>query len=173
MKADLWRYCVLSTEGGVYSDIDSICILPVDRWIQDNLFITSDVLLIGLENNHDYCQWTLMSTKDHPAMKYVVEYLVNNFKKNGIDTSNPHFVHATTGPSIFREAINSFLNLDGLSGDVFNKYIDDPAIRNDIQKKGIYLLSKDAFEFTYSRNLYGSQNFTDGYVQWIEEIKKL
>src|SRR5579872_510755 len=32
MKADLWRYLVLTTEGGVYSDIDSVCIQPIQHW---------------------------------------------------------------------------------------------------------------------------------------------
>ena len=176
MKADLWRYCILKTHGGIYSDIDSLCIQPVKKWIKDqeHTFITEDILILGLENNLDYCQWTLVSTKNHPAMKYAIEYLVTNFKKHGIDKSNKNIVHATTGPSIFRIAINSFLGFDNKSsGYVFEKYTNDINIRNEIQKKGIYLLNKDAFENKYSRNLYGSQNFNDGYIRWIEEVKKL
>src|SRR5689334_21127354 len=28
MKADLWRYSILTTEGGAYSDTDSFCLVP-------------------------------------------------------------------------------------------------------------------------------------------------
>ena len=32
-KADVWRYCVLYIEGGVYIDADTICELPLNDWI--------------------------------------------------------------------------------------------------------------------------------------------
>jgi len=174
MKADLWRYCILKTHGGIYSDIDSICILPVSNWIQEqqNTFITNDILIIGLENNTHFCQWTLVATKEHPAMKYVVQYLLDNYKKRGIDRKYEHIVHAITGPMIFTEAINDFIGCNNkTSGEVFDQYVNCEESRRKIQEKGIYLLDKEAFETKYSRNLYGSQNFTDGYVRWIDEIK--
>src|SRR5262245_46613550 len=32
MKADLWRYLVMVSDGGVYSDIDSLCLQPIRDW---------------------------------------------------------------------------------------------------------------------------------------------
>ena len=174
MKADLWRYCILATEGGVYSDIDSVCVLPINDWFANINIITDDILLIGLENMHDYCQWTLLSTKRHPAMLHVVQYLLNNYKKNGIDVSNPHFVHATTGPSIFRQAINNYLGIDNQNAEyVFENYTNNIDFRTKIQSKGIYLLDASAFRTKFSKNLFGSQHFTDGYIRWVDEVKKI
>ena len=174
MKADLWRYCILATEGGIYSDIDSICILPIENWLHNIGIITDDILIIGLENMNNYCQWTLLSTKRHPAMAHVVQYLLNNYKKNGIDVSNPHFVHNTTGSSIFREAINDYLGFDKeYAGVIFKKYSNNVEFRKKIQSKGIYLLNADAFSIKYSKNLYGAQNFNDGYISWVDEVKKI
>jgi alpha 1,6-mannosyltransferase len=175
MKADLWRYCILKTHGGIYSDIDSICIKPVSKWIEEqhHTFITNDILIIGLENNCNFCQWTLVATKEHPAMKCVVEHLLENYKKNGIDKKYEHIVHATTGPAIFTDAIRKYIGWnDKSSGEIYDAYVNSEESRRQIQEKGVYLLNKDAFENTYSRNLYGSQNFGDGYIKWIEERKK-
>ena len=34
-KADLFRYCYLLVKGGVYTDIDNICVKPLDDWLTD------------------------------------------------------------------------------------------------------------------------------------------
>ena len=34
-KADLFRYCYLLVNGGVYTDIDNVCIKPLDNWLTD------------------------------------------------------------------------------------------------------------------------------------------
>jgi mannosyltransferase OCH1-like enzyme len=166
MKADLWRYLIIEKNGGVYTDIDSICILPINDW--ENVNSEPDMLLIGLENDQDFCQWTFMSTPNHPCMTFVCKYILDNWKKNGIDTSNGHFVHKTTGPSIWREAISEYLGYSGLkSGEIFDLY--NKSDKEKINNKGVYILSKDYFENIYSKNLYGSQNFNDGYIKWIEQ----
>jgi mannosyltransferase OCH1-like enzyme len=35
-KSDLWRYCYLYIHGGIYVDIDSLCIGKLDDYILDN-----------------------------------------------------------------------------------------------------------------------------------------
>ncbi|KAJ3278972.1 hypothetical protein HK104_001887 [Borealophlyctis nickersoniae] len=34
MRADVFRYLVLVTFGGVYTDADTLCLRPVDRWVE-------------------------------------------------------------------------------------------------------------------------------------------
>jgi len=176
MKADLWRYLILKTHGGVYSDIDSECLKPIADWEEEHSFETKNILLIGLENNEHFCQWTIYSTKEHPAMKYVCHYILANYEENGIDTKDKDFVHKTTGPGIWTEALISFLKSEGIvssgktSGEIFKEYKKTPGIFNE---SGIYLLSEDYYKNIYSKNLYGSQTFGDGYVKWTDEVKKL
>jgi alpha 1,6-mannosyltransferase len=174
MKADLWRYCILKTNGGVYTDIDSECIIPVHKWIEDqsNTFITNDILLVGLENNVHFCQWTIISTKEHPAMKYVCNYLLDSFEQHGIKKMEGKIdVHGTTGPAIWTEALSKYIGYEGMSSsEIFKIYTTDESKRTEMNQKGVYLLAKDYFENIYSKNLYGSQNFGDGYVQWIKEV---
>jgi len=176
MKADLWRYLILKTHGGVYSDIDSECLKPISEWEEQQKFNTKDILLIGLENDEHLCQWTIYSTKEHPVMKYVCDYILNNYEKNGINTKDKNFVHKTTGPAIWTAAITEYLEYKGLakgsakSGEIFKDYKKNPG---KFHEYGIYLLSKDYYEKIYSKNLYGSQNFGDGYVKWIDQAKDI
>jgi mannosyltransferase OCH1-like enzyme len=175
MKADLWRYLILKTHGGVYSDIDSECLKPIVKWEEEQKFDSKNILLIGLENDEHFCQWTIYSTKEHPVMKYVCDYILNNYEENGIDTKNKDFVHKTTGPAIWTAAIIDYLEYEGLTTakgalEIFKDYKKNPG---KFHEYGIYLLSKDYYEKIYSKNLYGSQNFGDGYVKWIDEAKDI
>lgn len=171
MKADLWRYMIIATEGGVYSDIDSKCLTSLKKWSISVCSTDKHILVLGLENDSDFCQWTFAATKNHPAMHFVCQFLLQNWMKNGINISDPHFVHATTGPSIWTSALKHYLSIDPsfCAGDIFNQYTNDSAFRNLVNDKGIWILSKDIFSGTWSCNLYGSQIFNDGYVKWIDE----
>lgn len=170
MKADLWRYLVLTTHGGVYSDIDSKCLLPVNYWFHD--FVGENALVIGLENNIHFCQWNMYCTKNHPAMQHICKYILERYERDGINTEDEHFVHNTTGPAVWTAAIKSYLDLEHLTNavDIFDMYKKD---RSEFIKKGIYLLEQDYFTHIYTKNIYGSQNFGDGYVKWTDERDKL
>jgi len=172
MKADLWRYLILTTHGGVYSDIDSNCLTPVNCWF--NNFKGDQALVFGLENDDNFCQWTIYATKEHPAMRSICQYMLDRYEKDGIDTTNPHFVHNTTGPSIWTDAIINYLNVDvntkHRAKDVFEMYKKNPTYFNDL---GIYILSINYFQNIYTQNEYGSQNFGDDYIKWIDQVNKL
>ncbi len=175
MKADLWRYLILKTHGGVYSDIDSNCLKPVTEWEEEQQFDTKDILMISLENDEHFCQWTIYSTKEHPAMKYICEYILDNYEEKGINIKDKNFVHSTTGPGVWTKAIISFLKEKDIgsfknSGEVFKEYKKNLGIFNDI---GIYILPKEYYDTIYSKNLYGSQNFGDGYIKWTDEVKEI
>lgn len=68
MKADLWRYAVLATHGGVYADIDTTCVQAIDRWFVNVTVTTRDVLLVGIEDvgaNH-FVQWRVQQPDAAP-----------------------------------------------------------------------------------------------------------
>lgn len=88
LRADLFRYMVLATFGGVYSDIDTRCLKPIDEWTAGE----SDIdFLVGVEADPDradwaewyarrlqWVQWTLSAAKGHPAMKSIVLGCLSN-----------------------------------------------------------------------------------------------
>lgn len=179
MKADLWRYLILTTEGGIYSDIDSICIQPIQNWLPDLRTSNPNVLLIGLDiDNSLFCQWTIASTPHHPAMQHVCHYLLKTWKKrkgfpkNSDGTIN---VLAATGPAIFTAAIKNYLNEpQNLSAcKIAKKYAKNKQYRARLNKLGIFISPKRFFQGGGSKNLFGSACFDDGYNSWSLEAKRL
>jgi len=168
MKADLWRYLILTTHGGVYADVDSECKIPINKWIEDlNIKNRENILVIGLENNTHFCQWSMLSSTNHPAMKFICNYILLNYENNGIDIKNEHFVHATTGPGIWTDAIKEYIGYND-NPDVILDLYNNGYINNDI-----IILSAEYFNNYYVRNLYGSLTFGNNYVKWTDQVKKL
>jgi mannosyltransferase OCH1-like enzyme len=122
-KIDFGRYIVLYNYGGVSIDCDVECLRPLDKipGFDRYDFIISKNSLTKLENKA--CSFglsqdlviinnaTLCCSKEHPIMKNLIEFLIENESWNediGLDTQ------LKTGPLI----LSVF----------FNKYLDDPDI---------------------------------------------
>ncbi|WP_031503945.1 glycosyltransferase family 32 protein [Kaistella haifensis] len=96
-KADFFRYAVLYKFGGLYLDIDSYDKTPLDEFIypEDEFIVTNE------GNPGLYCQWGLISNKNHPFLQRTLE---------NIQTHRfPHDVHRTTGPTVYTDAVNEVL----------------------------------------------------------------
>jgi inositol phosphorylceramide mannosyltransferase catalytic subunit len=179
MKADLWRYLILTTEGGIYSDIDSICIQPIHSWLPDMRTSNHNVLLIDLDDDFSlFCQWTIACTPHHPAMQYVCNYVLQTWKKRGGFPKNSDGtinVMASTGPAIFTAAIKSYLNEPSKlkACKIVKKYVKNKQYRDRLNSLGIFLSPKRFFQGGGSKNLFGNICFGDGYNSWSAEAKKL
>ncbi|KAH8690291.1 hypothetical protein BGW36DRAFT_433242 [Talaromyces proteolyticus] len=90
LRADLLRLLCMWADGGVYSDIDTECLVPIDRWLPSP-YVETASLVIGIvadlpenpvENRRsEIVQWTFLSK---PAAKYtvkLVEEVVSNLRK--------------------------------------------------------------------------------------------
>lgn len=78
LKSDLLRYLLLSVEGGVYTDVDTVALRPVDEWVAPALRGTVR-LVVGVEFDQrdggmwdeiphalQFCQWTIAAAPGHP-----------------------------------------------------------------------------------------------------------
>ncbi len=100
-KADFFRYAILYRKGGMYLDIDSYDNSPLDKFLKDD-----DVAIVSHEGNPGlYCQWALISDKDHPFLKRTLEKVLDNIQTHRY----PNDVHKTTGPTVYTEAVNEVL----------------------------------------------------------------
>ncbi|EZQ11583.1 glycosyltransferase family 32 protein [Acinetobacter sp. Ver3] len=131
-KADFFRYLLLYREGGVYLDIKSTCIYPLNTVIHDDdkFIITQwqnekgqinegaglfDYLIndLGVDNG-EYQQWFIISEPKSPFLKQVISHVVNNidnykpwkYKLNSYGKKGVLFV---TGPVAYTKAIQEVI----------------------------------------------------------------
>jgi len=189
MKADIWRVMVLFINGGMYTDLDTVCNVRISDWFDK---ISDKRVIINAEHEVHIQQWTFLSEPEHPAFNYMLENIKKAFENP--DYSNPHFVHAMTGPGIFTRSILEFLDIwepaEDIDGEIYKSdewakfNIHKVNLINDVdlinssaaaRYSGIYLTpSHRFFHNQASSHLYGSQAWSDGrYDQWIIERDKI
>jgi mannosyltransferase OCH1-like enzyme len=108
-KADLWRYCVLYIYGGVYIDIDTICIGKLDDFLLKKIdFIcTIDFNKNISEGTHNLSNGFIASVSDSKILKYCIDIIVYQIDNNIIPNSKLNF----SGPGVLGRAMNIYLNL--------------------------------------------------------------
>lgn len=85
-KADLWRYLVIYKYGGVYADIDCMCINPLREWIdKDKSFVTA------LGTNKDICQWLIISEPKNPIFLRAAQKTIRNSQNQNALSSHYGF----------------------------------------------------------------------------------
>jgi mannosyltransferase OCH1-like enzyme len=125
-KADLWRYCILYIYGGVYVDIDTICLESIDLFLNEDIeFMTP----IDLNNNpyigtHNLFNAFIASIPRHPILLNCINRIIYNVENNIIPSSNLDF----SGPGILGRATNTFLKLNETTSFIGKEGIIDNTI---------------------------------------------
>ena len=118
MKADLWRYCIIYKYGGIYSDVDTIC------YVNPNIFINDSQLVVSPELGTNYfCQWTFSACSGSPLLKSIIDLSVDRILTTPI--KGEHIIHYLTGPTLFSDGIEKYLKENNLpvfdnKSDYFN-----------------------------------------------------
>ncbi|KAJ1568290.1 membrane-bound alpha-1,6- mannosyltransferase Initiation-specific [Nowakowskiella sp. JEL0078] len=137
MRSDLFRYLVVLDKGGVWSDIDTECLRPVDEWtsvfpsVVGNRSVNaiigveldaSDVSIDWFSVRLQFCQWTFAFAPNHPLLSHVVKYITSRLTETLSETQlrgQRVSVHKTTGPTIWTEAIMDYFKKYGLRSHDF------------------------------------------------------
>lgn len=161
MRADMWRYLIIYKYGGVYTDLDTICRIPIDKWLKDE-----DRVYIAMEHELHYCQWTFAAEAGHPLFKTIIDLMVERLKT--LDTNFEHFVHQSTGPGVFTDGILKFIEQEN-HHDLSNRskiHAELPITK----EYGIHIKPSRVFYNDYVVHLFGSTNWKDGtYDQWTKK----
>lgn len=102
MKADLWRYCIIYKFGGIYADVDTIC------KISPNIFINDSLLCIVPENSVHLCQWVFSAPPNSPILKSIIDLSTERIL-NIPEIKGEHIIHHLTGPGVFTDGIEKYL----------------------------------------------------------------
>jgi alpha 1,6-mannosyltransferase len=125
LKADFFRYLILLAQGGVYSDIDTTNLKPIDQWVPSGLHDYG--LVVGIEadpNRTDwrewyarrvqFCQWTIASKPGHPVLVSVVAAITEETllrkARDELDEDHMKLVMEFTGPGIWTDTIFDYFN---------------------------------------------------------------
>ncbi len=76
-RADLFRYCLLHEQGGLWADLDTTCMEPLTTWPIDDCSLlvgmhgtTTDAAqqrAYGFVRPAQICQWTIAAAPGHPG----------------------------------------------------------------------------------------------------------
>lgn len=172
MRADMWRYAVLLEYGGLYADVDCTCHLPAHDWDFElppgARHRENPWLVVGVENDEHFCNWTIAGGAGHPALRRVIDLIVER-SREGIDYTNEHFVHEHTGPAIWTDAILDVLDMDGSPQKIF----EDRELRDEALRKGILILDRPSFRHSFCENENASESFGDGWVSWKQQRDRM
>lgn len=154
MKADYFRYIVLLVKGGIYTDIDTICLRPIDTWI-NGMTINNIGLIIGIEADAslwdvwqgDYArqiqfvQWTIAAAPGHPILYRIVKRIADISSTMALKTINEHQILEWTGPAIWTDIISNYFLVKYRFSLSHLKYLEQPKLVGE----DIYVLPITAF----------------------------
>ena len=141
-RADVFRYAVVHAFGGVYADIDVHCNVPVDNWLQHDLFNVD--MILGWEAlssrkeveakhfavEYQLCQWTFAAAPGNWLLRSVLDDIVAYYDRKMHEVSVS--IIRSTGPGMFSSAIQRALKRR------FNITFGDPPLTKEDMK-----MSKD------------------------------
>jgi mannosyltransferase OCH1-like enzyme len=86
-KSDIWRLCVLYTYGGLYTDMDSVCKIPIDhvlkKYVKNSNLVLDSKLPNGLSSNG-----TMASLGQSDTIKKIINDLLKRIKKEYVSNGN-------------------------------------------------------------------------------------
>ena len=170
----MWRYAVVYAQGGVYADVDTDCVKPISSWLRPECDI-----LIGLENDVHFCQWTFAAIPRSPYLKSVLQLIVErlDFQK-GLNITDGDFVHHYTGPGVFTNGIGRALaeRLKLPSHSVTwspRQWMEYLRRIGGAKSHGICLEDQDFFGGNNVQNIYASQQSFPGWKSWTVAASEL
>ncbi|KAJ3076732.1 hypothetical protein HDU98_000612 [Podochytrium sp. JEL0797] len=125
LRADFLRYMMLYEIGGVYTDMDTSCAVPIYQW---NLGLEGVAVIVGVEDPGYHSddkygkgidsiqQWTMASARHHPFMAKVVHAVTEKIHSMTEQQLLDADVLELTGPGIWKGVV--FEHLHSLGADL-------------------------------------------------------
>ena len=134
-KIDIFRYLLMYYIGGIYADIDTNCFKSFN-----NLCLNEDCIF-GIESyitnekkikfnyrfNYTIGNAILISKKNHPIYKIIINNILNNNYENNINPLDTEYIVQKTGPGLITKTIQNYLwselyNNSNIREFIYEKY---------------------------------------------------
>ena len=171
-KADLFRYCYLYKNGGIYTDCKMILRKPFREWISKN----EEYLLVEDYGGKQFYNAVMAMT---PGNKQLYE-LILKIKDNTINYSYGFQCLEYTGPALLYKYFNTYtppLKHIVINGDATNNYLNTMVIRKSDKKiilnkfyKGYYAnMTNNHYSFNCANNTiyYTDRIITGDYTIYV------
>ncbi|PNH07693.1 Initiation-specific alpha-1,6-mannosyltransferase [Tetrabaena socialis] len=126
LRADLARYLVVFAFGGVYADVDTRCLRPVDGWA-DGRPASNVSAIVGVEADAhgipewwrywgrelQFCQWVFAAEPAHPLLAHVVFRISQLLESQPAEQLTAEDVIHVTGPAVMSDAVYDYLKSKG------------------------------------------------------------
>lgn len=133
LRSDMLRILLMYASGGVYSDTDTECLVPIHEWVPKEFWGKAN-LVVGFETERSrdtgisqeakdevkICQWTLLAMEKSKHVLGIMDHIVDNmhaiadkkgikFEELGNSLSVPEVI-GTTGPAEVTVALQKSLS---------------------------------------------------------------
>jgi len=105
-KADLFRYLLIYERGGVYMDIDTVCLTPLTQYID-----ALDDVVTGIGIRGDFHQFGLMYAPKHLFLKQAIENAVTNILQGRFVVGFENSMEGLCGPPCLDQSIKQVLGI--------------------------------------------------------------
>ena len=116
-RSDFFRYLWLLGDGGMWADIDTEALSPLDQLLHCN-----DTLVVGIERDHitekiakkfgfgrrpvQLCQWAMAAAPGHAALQHLVDTIASHVRTGKVFSNNSDLnVILKTGPAPWTDAV--------------------------------------------------------------------
>lgn len=194
VRGDIFRYLMIYKYGGVYSDIDTVCQIPISEWIDGpvgskdsyNAIFSVELLKGDAQKPYRICQWTFAAAPGMEIFKNVIDNVKH--KLETIDWSLVSdinsAVHYLSGPDIFSLSILESMGFANKEEDVLVASSHVDLLKDvDMVNKSKYSIDNKIFIYGNEhsglfnrravRHMYAgsSEAWNDGvYVQWKKQV---
>ena len=125
LRADFIRYLVLLADGGLYTDLDTRSLKPIDDWVPTQ-FRDDTSVVVGVEYDRlsggrwvdwtldlQFSTWAILAKPNHPVLERTVQSVIKGLKTlalkqgktiTGVKASREEVLD-TTGPALFTRSV--------------------------------------------------------------------
>ena len=132
-QADIWRYLIIKNEGGVYADMDSFCIAPLD-YILDGLPSHIDLVSTAIEKRNHTNNANFAAVKGSKILNKCIDQIIES-NKGFVSAPNQEIIHKCFSDEVWGSQDIVYKTMKAEHGHSFKTKFDQNIIEIDYYGK--------------------------------------